>query len=105
MRQFPVDEFNKRARNFASDFLFSEHITSELQVPASLAIMRKEWPPRVDNATSPSQESVLDPAPTQHAPCTIGQRVRERNHATGYGRDKGNDIAEVKFKYDPYYIK
>ena len=79
MRQFPVDEFNKRARNFASDFLFSEHITSELQVPASLAIMRKEWPPRVDNATSPSQESVLDPAPTRHVPYTEDQRLREKS--------------------------
>lgn len=45
----------------------------------------KEEPPRADNAISPSQESVLDPAPTRHAPYTEGQRLRERvnmNHTT-----------------------
>ena len=39
----------------------------------------KEGPPRADNATSPSQESVLDPAPTRHAPYTEDQRLREKS--------------------------
>lgn len=39
----------------------------------------KEGPPRADNATSPSQESVLDPDPTRHAPYTEDQRQREKS--------------------------
>ena len=39
----------------------------------------KESPARADNAASPSRESVLDPAPTRHAPYTEGQRVREKS--------------------------
>ncbi|KIM97318.1 hypothetical protein OIDMADRAFT_20529 [Oidiodendron maius Zn] len=38
----------------------------------------KEGSPRADNATSPSQESVLDPAQTRHAPYTEDQRLPEK---------------------------
>ena len=36
-------------------------------------------PARSDHSGSPSQESSLDPAPTQHAPDTEGQRIREKS--------------------------
>ena len=36
-------------------------------------------PARTDTASSPSQESTSDPAPTRHAPTTEGQRVLEKS--------------------------
>ena len=50
-------------------------------------------PARIDAASSPSQESSSDPAPTRHAPTTEGQRVLEKSKyeaATPWKSPKGD---------------